>query len=162
MSKTLTVNNTPYEYPTPGDEPGWGEDATGWAEEVTDVLNDVLGSDDILETTFTIDNNISTPTNVTGLLFSTATVRAAEIDYSVYRRTDSSTSGNAESGKMTLIYDNDAAPGSKWSLVTYGIAGNAGVNFTITDAGQVQYESTNITGTNYSGTMKFRAKALGQ
>jgi len=162
MSTTLIVNNTPFEYPTPGDEPGWGEAATGWAEEVTDVLNSVLGPDDILETTFTVNNSVAVATNVSGLLFNTGTVRAATVEYSVYRISDSNPSGNAESGIMNLIFDNSAAPGFQWTLTIGNIAGNAGINFTITDAGQVQYTSTDIGATNHSGTMHFKARALQQ
>lgn len=162
MSVELIVNNVPFQYPSPGDEPGWGEPASGWAEEVTTVLSNLLGSDDILETTFTVANNISSATNVSGLQFNTGTVRGAVISYTVYRVSDSFTSGNAEQGQIHLIFDNSAAPGSKWSLGMGGTVGSGGVTFTITDAGQVQYQSTDITGTNYSGIMKFSAKALGQ
>lgn len=162
MSVTLTVNNTPYEYPASGDEPGWGEAATGWAQEVTDVLNSILTSDDILQTTFTVANNISVATNVTGLSFNIASARAAFVEYSIYRKSDSTTSGTAESGVMHLIYDTSAASGSRWTLVVSGIAGNAGVTFTITDAGQIQYKSTDIGATNYNGVMKFTARTLQQ
>lgn len=162
MSITLTVNNTPYDYPSPGDEPGWGEAATGWAEEVTDVLNSLLTTDDILQTAFTVNNNVSTDTNVAGLSFNTGSVRAAFVEYSIYRVSDSTPSGTAEAGLMTLIYDNSAAPGSQWTLTISSVTGNAGVTFTITDAGQIQYQSTDIGSTNYSGLMKFTARALQQ
>lgn len=162
MAKTLTVNNTPYNYPTTGDEPGWGGEATGWAEEVTDVLSSLLGPDDILETTFSVNNNVSSAADVTALTFSTGSVRSAIVEYSVYRVSDSNLSGNAESGIMNMVYDNSASPGSQWSLVISNISGNAGVQFSITDAGQVQYTSTDIGSVNYNGTMKFKARALAQ
>lgn len=160
MSKTLTVNGTPYSYPTSGDEPGWGESATGWAEEVTDVLDSLLSADDIIRTSFTIANNVTSDTDVVGLNFNTATVRSAVIEYNIYRTSTSTTSGNAESGLMTLVYDNNASSGNKWSLSVGNLAGNAGVTFNITDAGQVQYQSTDIGATGYSGTMIFRSKTL--
>ena len=162
MAKTLIVNNTSYLYPSPGEDPGWGEEATGWAEEVTDVLSSLLGPDDILETTFNVNNNISVDTNVNGLSFNTGTVRSVNIQYSLYRVSDSTPSGNAESGIISLVYDNSAASGFKWTLTQGGISGNAGVTFTITDAGQVQYKSTDIGSINYSGVMKFKAEALQQ
>lgn len=162
MSKTLTVNNTPFEYPTAGEEPGWGSEATAWASEVTDVLDGVLGPDDLLETTVSISNNISTNTNIVGLVFDTGSVRSAVIEYSVYRVSDSSTSGNAETGIITIVYDNSAAVNEKWSMTVGNISGNSGITLSITDAGQFQYQSTDIGSTNYSGTMKFLAKATGQ
>ena len=51
MAVTLTINNTPFEYPEPGDQAPWGEAATDWAVEVTRVLNSLSGPSDILETT---------------------------------------------------------------------------------------------------------------
>lgn len=162
MPITLTVNNVPVEYPLPGDSPGWGAGATDWAEQVTIALNNLQSPTDIQQKTFTIQNNISSPTNVTGLSFNTGLVRAAFIQYSIYRTSTSNPSGNVEAGTMTIVYDNSAASGSKWSLVGGPISsGTSGVTLTITDAGQFQYQSTNL-GTGYSGVMHFSAKTLGQ
>lgn len=162
MPQTLIVNNISFEYPIPGDEPGWGQAASDWAAEVTDVLNDLLGPNDIIQTSFTIQNNIASPTDVAGLSFNTGQVRAANIQYSVYRITDSNTSGFAESGMISIVYDNSASPGNKWSMASGPTNGLSGVTFSITDAGQFQYTSTNLTGTNYVGTMRFRAQTLSQ
>jgi len=158
VPKVLTVNNTPYNYPTSGDEPGWGNDATGWATGVTEVINDFLGPDDILQTAFNLANDQAAPTDVVGLTFNAATVRSAVIDYSVYRISDANPTGNTESGQMHIVYDGAAG----WSIGIGGIVENAGVAFTITAAGQIQFTSTDIGALNYSGTMKFRAKALAQ
>ena len=158
MPRTLIVNNTPYQYPTSGDEPGWGGDATGWAVGVTNVLNDIVGPDDILETAFNVANNQSTAANVTGLIFNTASVRAAVIQYAIFRISDSNPSGQAESGEIHIVYDNLAG----WSITQGDINGEAGVTFTILPSGQVQYTSTDIGSTNYVGDMKFRARALQQ
>ena len=158
MPKVLIVNNTPFSYPTAGDEPGWGGAATGWAEEVTKVLNNVVGPDDILETSFNIANNQSTPANVTGLIFNAGSVRSVKVTYSIYRISDSNPSGNAETGEMHIIYDNNDG----WKLGVGGIVGNSNVIFSITPAGQVQYVSSDIGDLNYTGVMKFIAKALQQ
>lgn len=159
MAVNLTVNNSVFAYPSPGDEPGWGESCTSWAVEVTEVLSSLLGPNDILQTSFNINNNVSTPTNITGLVFNTATVRGATIEYSVYRISTANPSGNAETGIITLIYDDSAAPGSRWQMAIGNISGDAGINFSITDAGQVQYTSTDINSVGYSGVIKFSAKA---
>lgn len=162
MPITLTVNSVPYEYPIPGDSPGWGQPATDWAEQVTNVLNDLQGPNDIPETSFPIANNVTSFTDVANLSFNTGEVRSAIISYSIYRTSTGSPSGNAESGQMSIVYDNLASPGSKWSLTGYGLNGISGVTFTITDLGQIQYKSTNIGATGYSGVMHFRAKSLAQ
>lgn len=159
MPKTLIVNNTPYQYPKSGDEPGWGGEATGWAEAVTNVLSDLLGPNDILETAFNVANNQATFVDVTGCFFNAASVRAAEITYSVSRSSTATPSGKVETGTIQLIYDG-GAPG--WSISQGNILGDAGVQFQITSGGQLQYKSSNISALNYVGTMKFRAKTLQQ
>lgn len=161
MPVTLTVNNIPFEYPVPGDSPGWGQPATDWATQVTIALQDLQGLTDIPQKTFTISNNVTSFTDIAGLTFNTGLVRAAFIDYSVYRTSTGSPSGFSESGNINIVYDNLAAPGSKWRIVGGSIPGNSGVTFTITDAGQFQYKSTDM-GAGHSGNMHFRAKTLNQ
>lgn len=162
MPVTLTVNNIPFEYPANGDSPGWGQPATDWATEVTNVLGDLVGPTDILQTTFTVLNNQSISQNVLGLSFNTGLVRAAFIDYSIYRTSTANPSGFTEAGSIVATYDNLASAGSKWQLAVGPMVGNAGVTFTITDGGQFQYQSSDINATGYSGTMHFRATTLGQ
>lgn len=161
MPVTLTVNNIPFEYPVPGDSPGWGQAATDWATQVTVALQDLQGLTDIPQKTFTIQNNITSFTNVAGLTFNTGLVRAAFIDYSVYRTSTSNPSGSVETGNINIVYDNLASAGSKWRVVGGLVAGNAGITFTITDAGQIQYKSSDL-GPGHSGNMHFRAKTLNQ
>lgn len=162
MAIDLTVNNDTFPYPTPGDEPGWGQAATDWAEAVTEVLGSISGPDDILPSTFSISNNVGVATSLTNLAFNTGSVRQATVTYAIYRRTDSSTSGHAEMGVINLIFDNNASSGNKWLMNQSNVVGNAGVAFSITDAGQLQYTSTNIAGANYSATLRFRAQTLTQ
>lgn len=159
MSIPLNVNGTTYNYPSPGDNPSWGEDATGWSQAVTAVLATLLAPGDILQTSFTVQNNVTSASNVNGLLFDPAQVRASNIVYSVYRKTDSVTSGNVENGTLYINYDTNASSGNKWTL-SQQKNGEAGITFSITDAGQFQYTTTNIAGANYIGQMKFTAKSL--
>lgn len=113
----------------------------------------------ISETSFTIANNQSSAANVTGLSFSGASVRSFSVDYHVYRNT---TGGGAtelaESGVLTGVYSTVAAA---WEMTPGPVVGNAGVTFSITAAGQVQYTSTNITGTSGTSVMKFKARTMG-
>lgn len=162
MPITLTVNNIPFEYPIPGDSPGWGEGATDWATEVTTVLGSILGPNDIIQNTFTIANNVSSVANVVGLSLNTGQVRSAIIEYSVYRTSTSNPSGHSESGTLTATYDNLAGGGSKWSLIGSNLNGRSGVTFSITDAGQLQYTSSDLGTLGYSGSMHFRVRALNQ
>lgn len=156
MSRELIIGNDPFQYPDPGDPPGWGEDASDWASAVTEAIESVLGPDDILQTTFNIANNTASSTNVNGLIFNNSTVRSAFIEYSLYRVTN--TNEVAETGSIEIVYKNNA---NDWELVRE-FGGDAGVSFSVTPSGQFQYMSTNVTGTGYVGVMKFRAQALGQ
>lgn len=156
MPQNLVVNNNTFAYPIPGDEPGWGEGATDWAVEVTGVLDSLQGSNDIPQTSFTVANNTSSVADVVGLLFNPAQVRSAVVEYSIYRKTDSNEL--AEKGTLEIIYKNGGTIGSKWTLGRVFFGDDGGMLFTMTDAGQVQYTSTNLAGTNYTGTMHFSAR----
>lgn len=156
MPQNLVVNNNTFAYPVAGDEPGWGEAATGWAVEVTAVLDSLSGTNDIPQTSFNIANNTSSPAEVTGLLFNPASVRSAVVEYSVYRHTDSNEL--AEKGTLELIYKNGGTTNAKWTIGRVFFGDDGGMIFTMTDAGQVQYTSTNVTGTTYTGTMHFSAR----
>lgn len=158
MSKTLIVNNTPFEYPTKGDEPGWGGPATDWASEVTDVLSNLLGPDDILETPFNIANGQAVPADITALIFNAGSMRSSVVNYSVFRSSTVNPSGNTETGEIVVSYDNNEG----FSIGIGNIVGNSGVNFSILPSGQIQYTSTDIDPLNYIGVLKFRAKSLQQ
>lgn len=161
MAVQLIVNGNTYNYPEAGEDPQWGEDASAWAVAVTDTLSTLSGTNDILNSTATIANNVSVAADINGLLFNPTNVRSALIQYSVYRASSSTLLGNAESGVIELVYDNNASSGSRW--ITSQIKnGDAGIVFSILDSGQVQYISTNIGATSYVGTMKFSAKTFTQ
>lgn len=161
MAVQLTIQGTTFNYPEQGTDPAWGSEATGWATAVSAALNTLLGSGDILETAFTINNNVTTPANVNGLNFDTSTVRAANVDYSIYRTSTTNPSGNSEAGTLYIIQDDSAPVGEKWKM-SQRANENAGVTFSILDSGQLQITSTDIGSMNYSGLLKFRAKALGK
>lgn len=161
MPVLLTILGNTYEYPIPGEDPNWSNDATDWASAVTDALTTLLGSGDILNSSFAIANNTSSATDINGLIFAPGTVRAANITYSIYRESDSTTSGYSETGTIYVTYDNNAAALSKWVLGKTSV-GTSGVNFSILDSGQVQYTSTDIGAAGYSGVIKFSAKTLAQ
>jgi hypothetical protein len=113
----------------------------------------------ITETAFTIVNNQAAPANVTGLAVSGATYRSFVVEYFIYRNT---TGGGAtelaESGVLVGVFKTVA---STWEMQQAPVVGDSGVDLTITAAGQVQYVSSNITGTPASSLMKFKATTLG-
>lgn len=158
MSRTLIINNVPYTIPDAGDPPGWGGDTTDWMTAVTEVINSVVGSADILPTSFTVANNQVSPSDVTGLIFDGGAVRSSVINYNIYRISDLNPSGFAESGTLTVLYDSNAA--TPWTMTQGDVNGYSGVNLNITNSGQIQYTSTDIGTVNYSGLMTFYAKSI--
>lgn len=153
----LIVNGKTYDYPENRDSPGWGEEATAWATAVTNVLSNVVGNGDILQTAASIANNQVAAANVSGLIFDPTVVRGAIVEYSIYRVTTSA--GATEAVEVGTMYLGFKSTANTWDISVVGGSG-AGVTFSITAGGQVQYTSTNFTGSTYSGTMKFRARAL--
>lgn len=154
MSTPLTINGTTFNYPVSGEAPNWGEEATGWAAEVTAVLGTLNGPGDILNTLVSVANNQAVAANIPGLSFDTSIVRAAKIDYYIYRVT--SLEEKVEQGTIHLAYKPVA---NVWDLAnTY--SGDAGITFTITTGGQMQYTSDNMTGTGYTSRMRFIAKGF--
>ena len=154
MSKNLTINNKTFTIPTDGQDPGWGQGTTDYLTEVAAVLNSLQGSGDILETTFIVDNSATVATTILGLVFDPNTVRAANIDYSIYRSVDGT--GLSESGVIQVIYNDE---NTEWTL-TQTINGDADVTFTILASGQMEYVVTTLSGSNYDGTLTFKARTL--
>lgn len=130
----LTVNNKQFVYPDPGDEPGWGEGATDWAEEVTTLLAGIFGPGDFLESSFSLPANSTG--NLAGILFNTSEVTGLTMSFKA------SSSLNAEKGKIELIYNPNNAINSRWSVGQESVGELTGVTFSVTDAGQLQYETS--------------------
>jgi len=156
MAITLIVNNTPFEYPEQGEQQPWGEAATGWAAEVTNVLASLKGPADILESFFDLSNNQSVPASIPGFSFDSTTVRSFQISGNILR------SYNPGSGVVELTEEYTLTglnTGSDWLIQREGF-GEVGVSFDITSSGQVQYTSTNIVGASVQFRLKFRGTAI--
>jgi len=149
MSKNLQIGNEIYEYPVQGDG-SWGEEATAWAEGVTEALQTVQGPNDVLLSTALLTNNQTSPTDVSGLAFNTSQVLSVQVDYFIKREGSTIL---VESGTLEANFD-----GSDWKLQADGV-GDAGTDFTITAAGQVQYTTTDLAG-HTSSQVRFRAKTI--
>lgn len=106
-------------------------------------------SGDLDETSFSAANNISSPTNVTGLAFSNSTVRSAEVLVSVFVN---ATSSLYEAFNLILVQK-----GAAWEIAQNSVGDASGFVFTVTTAGQIQYTNSNYTGFS-AATVKFRAR----
>lgn len=89
------------------------------------------------------------PISIEGVLFDKDNIKAAEISYDVSRRTDDS--NIHETGKIYATWNEDA---ELWRLSIAAFGDDAGLDFRILTTGQVQYTSNDLTGTNYSGTIR--------
>lgn len=159
MAKSLNIRGTTYQYADPGDDPGWGQENSDWAEAVTDVINSLVSDNDILETSGIIQNNVIVPLDLNRLLFDPGAVRAANVDYAIYRTSNSNPTDFSETGTIYLVYDDNALSNAKW-LLNQRTSGNSGVVFNILDSGQIQYTSSDIGSSGYTGTITFQAKTL--
>lgn len=115
---------------------------------VDSEISAIVSTGDIGETSFSLSNNASVDTDVTGLAFANGSVRSAEVHYSIVI---DATTDLYESGTMLLIQR-----GADWALSQTSAGDNSLVTFSVTAAGQVQYQTPNYVGF-VSGTMKFRA-----
>jgi hypothetical protein len=97
-----------------------------------------------------LNNNQSSATNITELLFNGAVVRSVAIEFSIDRAT--SANEKASSGLITLTYNSRL---SNWSILIESDNSNAGIVFDCTTGGQIQYTSDNLTGSGYIGQMRF-------
>lgn len=95
-----------------------------------------------------ITNNAG-PLDVTGLIFDKADIKGAVVAYSIERETD--TQNEQETGFLYIAHD---SIDDIWRITRASGLDDAGVNFTMTAAGQVQYTSDDLTGTGYSGVMR--------
>lgn len=156
MAITLIVNNIPFDYPEQGEQQPWGEAATGWATEVTNVLASVKGPADILESFFDLSNNQVAPASIPGFSFDSTTVRSFQISGNIVRSYDPGTGTVELTEEYTLTGLNT---GADWLIQREGF-GETGVEFDITPTGQVQYTSSNIVGISIQFRLKFRGTAV--
>lgn len=103
---------------------------------------------DIALTSFSAANNQPTAVDVTGFAFANASIRAFSAIASV--------SLNATSSLFEQFQILGVQKGATWDISMQSVGDDAGVAFSITSAGQIQYTSSNAAGF-VSLTIKFRA-----
>lgn len=155
MSKELQIGNRIFDYPEEGDRAGWGENATDWAEAVTNALENVQGPNDILTTSAILANNQAIPANIPGLTFNTGEVQSVEVNYLVIREYDSGSTVDTESGKILGNYN-----GSDF-FISIEATGDAAITFSVTSGGQFQYV-TDDKANHISSTIRFNARTIDQ
>lgn len=152
MSVTITIKGTPIDFPSSGESPNWSPAVIQFAQAVEEALLSAVGPNDVPPQVFNILAPNQTGVPVTNLSFSTSTVRAAYIKYSIILVGSSTTT---EAGNIIVVYD-----GTDWEL-TRDYVGDADCNFDITPIGQVEIDIPNVPGF-VSGKLSFSAQALQQ
>ncbi len=111
--------------------------------------NQYIGlASDIEHNSFSVVNNQTALSNITGLSFSNALVRSFNVEASV--------TIDASLDLFEVVKISGIQKGSEWDISISSIGDNTGVIFSITSSGQLQYTSQNYT-SFVSGTIKFRA-----
>ncbi len=132
-------------------------DGTCWVRDDTPnvlMFTDDAGTDwpltgnGIAETSFSAANNQVVPADVTGFAFANASIRSFDAMVSVNIQ--------ATSPLYEAFHLMGIQKGTVWDLSVTSVGDDSNVDFTITNAGQVQYTSGNEAGFT-SDTMKFRA-----
>ena len=114
-----------------------------------------------IEKTATIANNQSSLADVTGLVFDLRQTSQAIVEYLIQRITlGGGATELVESGIFIVSY---MPTSQNWELhsVSSGTPDVSGVTFAITASGQIQYTSSNVTGTTSISKMTYRARTLG-
>lgn len=156
MSKTLTIGSETFEIPDEGDNGNYGEEVSDYLEAVADALGTVQQPNDIPVSSGTILNDITVATPISGFAFDTSEVISIFCEYRISRTTDVPAVNLVESGFIEGNFD-----GSAWSISIRAV-GDAGVLMDISPAGAIQYTSSNLTGSNYTSEIVFKAKVFNQ
>lgn len=151
MSVTLQIGNQVFEYPENLENPGWGEDATAWANAVTERLKTLQGSNDIIITNSALLNNQSTPVSIPGLVFNMGEVLQMRIEYYIKRVYNGTSSVVTETGVILGHFD-----GTNLDITQESSEDSTGIDISVDATGQFKYTSTNLTGFS-SGLMIFKA-----
>ena len=165
MSVILTINGIPFEFPSQGQEPPWGEQVTDWATAITNAFSGTNSPGDILTTVFN-PQNISTNA-VVGLSFDSSLVQGFVADYSIYRSVKTSLNVvQQEAVETGTIHGAYLIGSANWSI---SIVGNSisetEITLSIDNTGQIQYSSSNWTvpiGGTHNCRMVFRARSFSQ
>jgi len=164
MAIKLIIKGTPVELPESGQSPNWAPGIIEAIQALSEAVNSISGTYDVAPQV----QNISTfPENskidINNLVFPAEEVRAATIFYSVYRKTetDGPNEGQelAEAGTLQIVYNPSNPVDNKWEIQREFV-GNANMQFSIDDLGQVEFTTEEMTGIDHTGILSYRAISI--
>lgn len=117
MGIELSIGGVIFDYPETSSE-DWGEEATGWAEAVTEQINILSSIGDISPTVFVIPQVQANFTDITGLRFDNSFVKGAFVEYNIQRSSNTAGQKYAETGVLMLAFTSSdtSATGSITSI----------------------------------------------
>ena len=157
----ININGVNVSFPSSGTSPNWSEAVIQAIELIAEALTISAGPFDIPPQNFIMTSNINNNVPIPNLEFPVTAVQGAMVFYGCQRST--STTKVSQSGILILNYDPSQAPGSLWQITDEFASANssgADITFNVTDVGQLQFTTTSIAGTDYQGTINFRALAV--
>lgn len=118
---------------------------------VVDGALEVMGGGGVPDAVaFSLANNVSVATDITGLVFNPASVFSFVLEYTIARNT--ATTQLVSVGKLRGVYKSSTL---SWSYSDDYAGDDCGVDFSITPAGQIQYISSNMSGASYVGKLQY-------
>jgi hypothetical protein len=162
----ITIKGTVITLPNSAASPNWSPAIIEAFQALADAVNVFSGSFDVPPQTKNIDiYNSSSNIDIDNLVFPPTDVRAVQVFYTVYRKTQESSLGAGdnievtESGTLECNYNNARPSTQKWEVIRSG-GGEAYIDFNVTDLGQVQFTTTALTGINHTGIIAYRALSI--
>lgn len=149
MTKKLTVGTESYDYPITGDE-NYGQDASGWAESITEAVAEIFGPGDIRTTETLLLNN--TTGDITGLSFDTGFVQRIQVRGLITRKFNSSST-------QTEAFVVEGSYNGVELNITVDYSGEDTKVSLFTNGGQFRYTSEDVPDTSEL-SVKFNATTI--
>jgi hypothetical protein len=158
MSVKIIIKGTTITLPSSGASPNWSPAILEAFKALADAVNAITGTYDVAPQVQPIDDNdSSTNVPIDNLSFPALDVRAATIYYSVYRKTN--LDEVTEAGTLEITYNDSRPINTKWEITRMG-AGDASIDFNITDLGQIRFTTRSLSGSSHEGKISYRAIAI--
>lgn len=158
MSFTISIQGTEIEFPSSADSPNWAPAIDQFAQAVEAALSGLAGQFDVPPQVYVIDSfNPVTNQDLPNFAFPVTDVRSIFVRYAVFRNTSTTTA--YETGDIEAIYSPANPNGNKWEISVSRV-GDGSINFTITDAGQIQFSTSALGGINHTGKITATAQAV--
>jgi hypothetical protein len=164
MAIKLIIKGTPVELPESGQSPNWAPGIIEAIQALSEAVNSISGTYDVAPQVQDIsDFPQSNRIDINNLVFPSEEVRAATIFYSVFRKTETTEFESGveltEAGTLQIVYNNSNDVGSKWAIQREFV-GDAKMEFTVDDLGQLEFTTQAIPGTPHVGILSYRAISI--